>query len=180
MGRLPKYSVTSLLVTVFIFFLDIMDGFSQDGQELFTQNCAVCHTIGGGVLVGPDLKGVSEKREESWLIAFIRSSQTLINAGDDQAVAIFQQNNRMPMPDFPFSDNEVKAILDYINIQSGETNAVQSDQRMAGANLPETEPTITPAEKPPIDKCPYQRMMFWSFTLAVVAALALIYYTSQL
>ena len=33
-----------------------------NGEQLFKTNCTACHTIGGGRLVGPDLIGVTNKR----------------------------------------------------------------------------------------------------------------------
>jgi len=76
--------------------------------------CAACHTIGKGKLVGPDLKGVTERREEAWLIKFIQSSQTMIKSGDKIAVKLFEENNKIPMPDNPLTDAEVKELLKYI------------------------------------------------------------------
>ena len=35
---------------------------AAQGQAIFVQKCASCHTIGGGKLVGPDLKGVTATR----------------------------------------------------------------------------------------------------------------------
>lgn len=29
---------------------------AEEGEQIFKQKCAGCHTIGGGRLVGPDLK----------------------------------------------------------------------------------------------------------------------------
>ncbi|WP_339790132.1 cytochrome c [uncultured Imperialibacter sp.] len=98
MGLLSGYSVSSVkIILLSLFFLTVTKTFSQNGELLFTQNCTACHTIGGGPLVGPDLKGVSEKYEESWLLKFIQSSQTMVKAGDEQAVATFQQYNMVPM-----------------------------------------------------------------------------------
>jgi mono/diheme cytochrome c family protein len=34
----------------------------QDAETFYKQNCAACHTIGGGKLLGPDLKGVTKAR----------------------------------------------------------------------------------------------------------------------
>ena len=76
--------------------------------------CAACHTIGKGKLIGPDLKGVTERREEAWLISFIRSSQTMINNGDPIAVQLFEEYNKIPMPDNNFTDEQIKGILTYI------------------------------------------------------------------
>lgn len=45
------------------------------GETLFKQVCAACHTKVGGKLVGPDLKGIYQKRSEGWIIPWIRNSQ---------------------------------------------------------------------------------------------------------
>ena len=77
--------------------------------------CKACHTIGGGKLVGPDLKGVTERRDEAWLIKFILNSQELISAGDPVAVQVFEENNKIPMPPNPqLTEEQVKDILLYI------------------------------------------------------------------
>ena len=87
---------------------------ADQARETFENVCAPCHTIGGGRLVGPDLEGVSERRSEEWLISFVQHSQELVGAGDPDAVAIFEEYNGIPMPDQPFSDQEVRGILEYI------------------------------------------------------------------
>ncbi|MFN8257241.1 MAG: c-type cytochrome [Bacteroidales bacterium] len=76
--------------------------------------CSACHTIGKGKLVGPDLKGVTQRHDEAWLIKFIRSSQTMVKEGDKVAVKLFNDNNKIPMPDNPLTDDEIKALLKYI------------------------------------------------------------------
>jgi hypothetical protein len=43
--------------------------------ELFSRQCSSCHTIGKGDLVGPDLNGVTGRRDRAWLARFIRSSR---------------------------------------------------------------------------------------------------------
>lgn len=89
-----------------------------NGEKLFSQKCTVCHTIGEGKRVGPDLANIHNRRAEDWLINFIRSSQTLINSGDSLAVSVFEENNRVVMPDQPLSELETKAIIDYIVLNS--------------------------------------------------------------
>ena len=84
------------------------------GRETFQARCAVCHTVGGGVLVGPDLQGVDQRRSEAWILEFVRSSQALVRAGDPDAVAIFERFNRIMMPDHALADQEIRAILAYI------------------------------------------------------------------
>ncbi|MFQ5569605.1 MAG: c-type cytochrome [Rhodothermales bacterium] len=93
--------------------------FAQDqGETLFKQTCSACHTINGGKLLGPDLAGIHTRRDEAWLIRFVQSSQSLIASGDADAVALFEEYNKLPMPDHTHSDDDVRAILRYIASQS--------------------------------------------------------------
>ena len=99
--------------------------FGQDGEAIFKQNCAACHSVGNGKLVGPDLKGVTEKRSSEWLVKWITSSQSLINSGDADAKAVFAENNNLVMPDATVSEAEIKSIIEYLK-KSGTATAVQN------------------------------------------------------
>ncbi len=95
---------------------------AQDATgELFKVKCGICHTIGGGRLVGPDLTGVNDKYDQKWTVDFIRSSQKMINSGDAKAVAIYKEYNEVAMPDPMISDAQIISILSYINEKSGGT-----------------------------------------------------------
>lgn len=84
------------------------------GEQNFNGTCAACHTIGGGKRVGPDLKGVTERRDEAWLLKFIKSSQSVIASGDPVAVKLFEEFNKTPMPDVALSEAQIKEVLEYI------------------------------------------------------------------
>lgn len=116
MTTISKITKTFLLLS---FLLGINNIQAQDGETLFKQNCTACHTVGGGRLVGPDLQGITQKRSEDWLIKFIKSSQTLIKSGDEEAQAIFEEYNEVMMPDQNLSDDEIKSVLTYIESQGG-------------------------------------------------------------
>jgi len=103
-----------------------------EGAAYFKQMCVACHTINGGVLVGPDLANVQDRRSDEWLQGFIKSSQTLINSGDPDAVAVFEQFNKIVMPDPPFSDDQIAAIIVYIKAASGgEVETAEQEQEAA-------------------------------------------------
>lgn len=87
---------------------------SAQGQEAYQTMCAMCHTLGGGRLVGPDLLGVHERRSEEWIIRFVQHSQEMIAEGDADAVAISEEYLGMVMPDQPLSDDEVRGIIAFI------------------------------------------------------------------
>jgi cytochrome c551/c552 len=92
--------------------------FAQNGDELFRNNCAVCHTVGNGILVGPDLKGIDKKYSEAHLLKWVKSSQSVIKSGDTAAKAIYKQFNNITMPDQLLSDIEIKSIIVYIKTES--------------------------------------------------------------
>ena len=101
-----------LLLFIGIFIVTL--GKADDGQDLFKLTCAACHTIGSGRLVGPDLLNVSERRSQEWMVSFIKSSTAMINSGDAEALAIFQEYNKLLMPDNNYSDAQINNILAYI------------------------------------------------------------------
>ena len=107
---------------------------AQDGAALFKQHCTMCHKLGAR-LVGPDLIGVTEKQSQEWLMAFIKSSNSMIKSGDPDAVAIFKEFHETPMPDQPLSDVEIKSILTYIESQ-GAGKAETADQPPAEPEEP--------------------------------------------
>ena len=86
---------------------------AQDPAAVFAKKCSGCHTFGHGDRVGPDLKGVTDRRARPWLLAWIRSSQRLVTERDRTALTIFEKFKRERMPDQPLSDQEIGALLDY-------------------------------------------------------------------
>ena len=85
---------------------------AKTGEEIFSQSgCNACHTIGGGRLIGPDLLGVSERRSEEWLVEFVQHSQAMVEAGDPVAVALFEEHNKVAMPDQALTKAEILAVV---------------------------------------------------------------------
>lgn len=114
------------------------------GKELFTGNCQACHSIGGGDIVGPDLAGIMEKREEAWVKDFITNSQSLIASGDKEAEEVFAQYNKIIMPPHNFSEEEMGNLLAYIN-EAGQEASLQSEQ-VEEAPVEEKEAQVVSAQ----------------------------------
>lgn len=109
---------------------------SQAGEALFKARCTSCHAIGKR-MVGPDLKDVADRHDTQWLIKFIHSSQALVQAGDKEAVAIFEANNRIIMPDhLDLNPDEIKNIVAYIGARSREIVATKTAPQVHDDYLP--------------------------------------------
>lgn len=90
-----------------------------DGQALFNADCSKCHTMGGGNLVGPDLKGVTERQSQQWLINFISNSNQVIASGDPTANALLKQFNNTVMPNMGLTNDQALAVISFLGGQSG-------------------------------------------------------------
>ncbi len=107
-----KASISSFLL-VFFFLFNIPTQ-AQDGESLFKTNCAACHKTSSKKLIGPGLANIQDKRTKEWFKSFVSASQSLINSGDAEAIKIFEEYNKIPMPDQALSDAELDAVFDYI------------------------------------------------------------------
>src|SRR3954466_1767614 len=88
---------------------------STRAAATFKQRCTACHTFGKGRNVGPDLRGVTERRSREWLTRFIRSSSAVIAAGDKIAAALFSEFKGQRMPDWTdLSEKDIADLLDYL------------------------------------------------------------------
>ncbi len=117
----------------------------ESGKQIFQQSCAACHSVGGGRLVGPDLKGVNDKRPEDWLLKFIKSSEKLVKSGDKTALALLDEY-KMPMPDQALSDDQIKKVLAHIKETGGSPAAGKETATASAPAAKESAAEGTPAE----------------------------------
>jgi cytochrome c2 len=109
--------------------------FSPEAAATFNGRCTACHTYGKGIKVGPDLKGVNDRRKRDWLLKFIHASSAVIKSGDPTATALFAQFKQQRMPDWvDLSDKQIGDILDYIAV--GGPDIKPADERIASAATP--------------------------------------------
>lgn len=108
----------SLLLLLIIPFLSNTIFPQNEGEKIFLSVCRACHTIGQGKLVGPDLINVQNRLKEDWIIKFVKSSQTMVKSGDPQAVKIFNEFNKVIMPDQALSDSKIISVINYIKEKS--------------------------------------------------------------
>ncbi|MDK1022166.1 MAG: cytochrome c [Candidatus Hydrogenedentes bacterium] len=99
---------------------------AETGEEIFQSYCAACHTIGKGKLVGPDLAGVTSRRDESWLQRQIKEPDALIAENDPIVMQLLQEAGNVEMPPLELSDEEVTAVIAYLKSTEQQTNVATS------------------------------------------------------
>ena len=77
--------------------------------------CTACHTIGKGKLVGPDLAGVTSRREARLAqTANLKSPIALLAENDPIAMQLLQEANNVAMVPLGLSDEEVAIAVSCI------------------------------------------------------------------
>ena len=135
---LPGKKNISIIIFSIIFCLISIEyvGSAEKGEEIFQSNCAGCHTIGKGTLVGPDLSGVTLRREEKWLIRQIKDPDGLVAEKDPAALKLLKDFN-MPMVALGLSDTEIAAIISYLkNIDKNTDQGKNSTTDLPSRYMP--------------------------------------------
>jgi cytochrome c2 len=97
----------------------------QPGQALFKKICAPCHTIGVGDRVGPDLRGVTARRDRSWLSAFIQNPARLRAQRDAAALALAEKYPVVRMPALGVGQNDATDLIAYLDAEEARLAAVR-------------------------------------------------------
>jgi mono/diheme cytochrome c family protein len=112
--RLPAFVLVALLVAAPL----APAAAAQDPAVFYEDNCASCHTIGEGVLGGPDLKGVTARRDREWLIQFMLNPEAF--AGDPVVKKMIEESDGMEMAATDGLTRELaEALLTLIEQRSG-------------------------------------------------------------
>jgi hypothetical protein len=72
-------------------------------------------------LIGPDLAGVTSRRELAWLERQIKDPEALIAENDPIAVQLLREADDVPMPQLQLSDEQVAAVIDYLKSTEQQT-----------------------------------------------------------
>lgn len=93
----------------------------SSGEQLFRTRCAICHSIGGTEgtnIAGPDLLGVTTRRDPTWLINWLRAPDQMLANKDPIAMALYEQYNQVAMPNLRLSRVDVTALVQYMDDES--------------------------------------------------------------
>jgi cytochrome c len=91
------------------------DTASARGFELFQAKCASCHWNNGGDIVGPDLTGVTDRRDSRWLDLFIRQPDVMHFERDSTAHFLLQNFFGVAMPNLGISEEDSVWLLAYLS-----------------------------------------------------------------
>lgn len=97
------------------------------GSDLFLTRCAICHSIGEGEIMGPDLLGVTKNRDPKWLHRWIKEPDVMLREKDPLAVTLYEQYKQIPMPNLKLRDQDVQDIIDHIEYESARVSKGPSD-----------------------------------------------------
>lgn len=111
---------------------------AQDAEAQFRKSCMSCHTIGAGDKVGPELKGLAERRSKDWATGFMQAPGTLIERGDPIATELFKRFNGVKMPDLGITAPEADALFKFID----ECTKTGKKMGSMGINRPATPQEI--------------------------------------
>ncbi len=95
------------------------------GEELFRTRCASCHTIGMKDAeraekrpLGPDLLGVTHKRDRAWLNRWMAEPDKMLAEKDPLAIKLLAEYHNLPMPNLGLNSDEIQNVLSYIDEES--------------------------------------------------------------
>tara|TARA_B110000263_G_scaffold73027_1_gene63863 strand:- start:9 stop:1241 length:1233 start_codon:yes stop_codon:yes gene_type:complete len=133
------YSNTILQIIVIVlisfssvFSQDVVDTVAvQKGEQIFKTNCTSCHSIGTITLIGPGLEGITDKRKKEWLKKWINSSSDFIASGDPEAIAIYEQYNKVAMTSFYFEDDDFESLYAYLKNPPVKVEVISSSEMLA-------------------------------------------------
>ncbi len=91
---------------------------SQPGQALFKKMCAPCHTIGVGDRVGPDLRGVTVRRDQPWLEEFIQNPSKMRARNDPTALALAAEYPAVRMPAVGLAQADATDLISYLAMET--------------------------------------------------------------
>jgi mono/diheme cytochrome c family protein len=99
--------------TVLLAASDPADGDASKGKSTFDAKCALCHSIGAGDKIGPDLKGVTRRHPDKWLTWWLLETDRMQKT-DLEAKALLAKY-KTPMPNLGLKPSEVRELLQFLH-----------------------------------------------------------------
>ncbi len=91
-----------------------VDFAARPGLALYKRLCAGCHTVGSGDRVGPDLAGVTGRRDRAWLSSYISNPEKMRLQRDPVALDLAARYPGVRMPSLGVAAADADDLLAYI------------------------------------------------------------------
>ena len=92
----------------------------ERGEYQFQRQCNLCHTLGqGDKATGPDLLGVTDRRDRAWLMRYILAPDKVLAAGDPIATALSNKYKTVRMPNLSLASGDVADVIAYLEAHGG-------------------------------------------------------------
>jgi protein SCO1/2 len=99
------------------------EALAKKGKGLWmNRGCAACHSIGKGMMAGPDVAGVTERREVTWLQKWLMNTTEML-ASDPIAQELLKEARGVKMPNLKLSQVEADALIHFMAAESAKVKA---------------------------------------------------------
>ncbi len=79
----------------------------------FESKCLACHSVGGGDKLGPDLLGVTKRRNDAWLAKWLKAPDAMLQSDADAKAML--EKYKLPMPNQSLSAAEIGEYIKYFH-----------------------------------------------------------------
>lgn len=161
----------NISIAILIIWLFGQQANAQDGEQLFKAKCNTCHMVDKNS-TGPNLKGVKQKwtdaGEAEMLYEWVANSEALIASDKSKLASEIKGFSPTAMPPQIVSNEELDAILNYIDTYMPPVAAASIDVATTGEADPAANVTLVP------DYNENLTLFYWLFGSIVVLLIAII------
>jgi len=87
------------------------------GEAIFKTKCAACHKTTDEKIVGPGLKGVTEKRKPAWILNMITNPQEMTQKDPTAKKLLEEHLTQMTFQDV--NDDDARSIVEFLRKNDG-------------------------------------------------------------
>ena len=101
------------------------EGLARRGATVYmSKGCYGCHGFGqAGKRAGPDLMGITDRRDHGWLRAWLLSTDSMLSSDDAQVKDMLAEWKGMKMPQVAMNSNDADALLHYMAQETARLRA---------------------------------------------------------
>lgn len=132
-----------------------------DAAKEFKTNCMTCHSVGGGDKIGPDLAGVTERRNEKWLVKYIQYPSGMMEGdaeepgyeeADEIAAELWKAYKPNMMAEQDLTEDQIKKLMAHIKTLSKGKSPKGKITKITGSSSKSKEVKKTQDSKKKVEK----------------------------